>query len=218
MKISSGDSRGFSLAEVMIASAILGVITLGLMSMTQNQMSALNYMEDKMSVLSLGTEIKQNLLLASVCKSTLEGLKIQDGPIPIAIRDQNGKTLFSDTVKEKRRYETVEIDKLTLQNVDVPDHVGSGWVEIVAETKRLRKGAGPQKLRPARARIRVTVDTDRIIRNCDTGRVTALDCGRHPHGKVVTSYTGECPNRIQKRDICIGGIWLLYEKVVDPSC
>ena len=66
----SSNEQGFSLAEVMVASAILGVITMAMMSMTRNQMSAMNFMEDRMSMMTLRTEIKQQLLVEGVCKST----------------------------------------------------------------------------------------------------------------------------------------------------
>ncbi|NQZ00325.1 MAG: prepilin-type N-terminal cleavage/methylation domain-containing protein [Bdellovibrionales bacterium] len=214
----SSNEQGFSLAEVMVASAILGVITMAMMSMTRNQMRAMNFMEDRMSMMTLRTEIKQQLLVEGVCKSTFLGMKVKDNPVPITIKSQNGLVLYSDSIPEKSRYDSLEIESLTLNNVDVPNNIGSGWVEVVAQTKRLRDGTGPKVLRPARARIRVQVDSARIIRSCDTGRVTALDCGQHPHGKVITNFIGKSPERVRKKDICIGGIWLLYEKIIDPAC
>jgi prepilin-type N-terminal cleavage/methylation domain-containing protein len=212
------DTSGFSLAEIMVASAILSVISLAMITMNRDQMRAMNFMEDKMSMLTLRTELKQNLLVEGVCKQTFEGLQVKDTPIPITINNPQGTTLFSGKAGERRRYDHLEIDSLILQNVDVPDHIGSGWVEVVVKTKRLREGSGPAVLRPAKARIRVNVDSDRVIRSCDTERVTALDCGQSPHGEILTRYIGKCPNRFRKRDICIGGIWLLYDKVNDPSC
>ena len=213
-----GNAGGFSLAEVMVASAILGAMSLALMTMIQNQNQAMNFMEDRMSLLSLRTELSQTLLIDSVCKTSLEGIQVADQPVPLTIKNGMGQVLFSDQIDEKRRYDSLEIESLSLRNVDVPDHVGSGWVEVVAKTKRLRKGTGPLHFRPAVARIRVNVDSDRVIRSCDTGRVTALDCGSHPHGEILTSYMGQCPDRFRKRDICIAGIWLLYEKIKDPDC
>jgi prepilin-type N-terminal cleavage/methylation domain-containing protein len=53
------DTSGFSLAEIMVASAILSVISLAMITMNRDQMRAMNFMEDKMSMLTLRTELKQ---------------------------------------------------------------------------------------------------------------------------------------------------------------
>ena len=204
----------------MVSVAIMGTISLAMVQMMQNQLQTINYLEDKMAMMNLRNELAINLQSAAVCEQTLLGVRIKDEPQAVKIRDRNGKPILSNEPEESNlnKFETLLIDNITVKNIDVPTTMGNGWIEFQVNASRTRQGAGPPTFKPATYRTRVMVNSSRSVLSCDADRITALDCGRHKNGEKIVSKEGYCPERIIRTDMCVAGLWLLYEKKRDPDC
>jgi len=209
---------GFSLVELMVTVGIMGVVTMGMMSMMQNQVKTIQYLEDRMAMMNLRNELALNLQSAAVCEATLKGVRITDNPQEIEIVGKNGAPLLSSVDEKMKQFETILIDKITVMNIDVPNNLGNGWVEFKATARRTRTGGGPETFRPAVYRTRVMADSSGTILSCDADRITALDCGKYKNGETVSREIGACPQKFLRTDICVAGLWLLYEKKIDPRC
>lgn len=69
-------SQGFSLAEVMVAAGLMGVLSLGVAQIMQNQQKTLVYAETKGEELEIFNRIRILLLDKAACENTFKGVPL----------------------------------------------------------------------------------------------------------------------------------------------
>lgn len=213
------NNRGYTLVESMISMAILGTIAGSTMMLINNQSKYIYYLEDRLALANLRAEVSQELRVANTCDKTFEGKKLDFEPKSFEIVHKSGEILYSYKKESPGSvYERLNIKNLTYKNVDVPSEMGSGWMEVAIHAERQRKGGGPDVLAPTTFRMRVSTNTHKQIASCDTGAITALNCGKWKNGEIKSMTEGECPNRKLRRDICVASLWLMYDRRDDPRC
>jgi prepilin-type N-terminal cleavage/methylation domain-containing protein len=86
------NNRGFSLVEIMIAAAMLGAISMGVMSLIQNMRKGEVISETKMEELELRRLITTLLTDQQACKNTFSGINI-GSPVP-NVKNGAGNTVY----------------------------------------------------------------------------------------------------------------------------
>lgn len=110
------DSKGFSLVEVLIAAGMLGVISLGVMKISENQTEVQKKAEVNFEINSISNVISQNLLNGDACGYTLGvGNSIGSGTIIPEIKSRNNTVLFNLTTPYGNNQ--VKINSMILNNL-----------------------------------------------------------------------------------------------------
>ncbi|MCM2282334.1 MAG: prepilin-type N-terminal cleavage/methylation domain-containing protein [Bdellovibrionaceae bacterium] len=135
-------SGGFTLLEVIIASAIGMIVVHGLTSALVNQMRQTAFVEDKISRNQFETEVAAYLEDPSVCGKSLENVRVLPVAQAFALKDSAGQVIFNST--DKNRFDQLRILNMTVKNRTVSSPGASGLVEIEVTTESRREVLGPR--------------------------------------------------------------------------
>lgn len=170
------NQRGSALIQVIVASAVVGILSLSIASMIHQQQQSVAYLEDSLSYVSLQAELTKVFSSPDHCTQNVEHTAM--GAVGTAhkftLKDQLGKTLYTPTAGGR-------FDKLNLtasiHNVGVNTVNSSGGAEVVIEVVRQRSGGGPQHLKPIKFNAIVAVDGSKEVTLCSPEGVTSIgDC------------------------------------------
>lgn len=191
-------SKGFSLIEILVSVAVLGVVSLGLASMISNQMQAVAYVEDQLEKSQIERAIESVLTDYNACGKSFENLQIPAN----ASQNRNVGQLkdMSDQVmiRSNTQNEKLRVLQMRLRNVSVSTTTGGGTVELEVPLARTRKGGGPDVFKPLKFTFQVAIDASRRVLSCSSARAGVSDfcmCGYNE-----LKYSCDC---------CEGSGWIL---------
>ena len=181
------NNSGFSLVEIMIAGAIMGVIILGTTQMLQGQMQTVSFLEDKLSGLDFKGTLIGKLNNEDACKETLGGLAVSNSQNLTAIKAADGSVTYSTTDTSLSSFNKLDITRIQLQNVNLVNAANQfGEMKILVSLKRQRLGGGPPELKPLEITLGVrTRNTTALIDSCraySDGGFENQTCANHPPG------------------------------------
>lgn len=174
MKKRIGQNDGMSLIEVVVALGVMTAMMMGFMSMINNQSKATSYLEDKLSRVSLETELRMQFTNPDYCTNLFKG-------VPAALKNQNRgdvlgliktpsqiETLRKVFVQKNNKidYDQLELHQVALDNSTVTGPNSSGTMDIVFYPNRRRTGGGPVSLQPIKIKSQVQVDGSSNIISC----------------------------------------------------
>jgi prepilin-type N-terminal cleavage/methylation domain-containing protein len=156
-------SQGFSLVEVLIVIAVMGVVMTLVTRVTGQLYSQSTRIEDKQVSLDLKNIITQDLSNDQACRHTFAGRAVNNNPLNInQIRDPENEVLVSSN----SNWSFLNIYQMTLENVNVPNQPNSsGRMNLEIPIGRER-GAG--FLKSISVPISVRTDSSGRIASCNS--------------------------------------------------
>jgi prepilin-type N-terminal cleavage/methylation domain-containing protein len=187
------DKKGFSLVEVMVAAGMLGLVSLGVMKLTENQSKSSKTFETKFEVTSIVAEIRTLLSNSDSCTSTFVTNPANGGAAysynqgalsdPMSLRNTRGAvttdkyTANSDKTAAPT-YGNANVKILSYELSDADPSVGinagetQGTTHLIVEFYRGRGGLGKETITK---RILINVEregpADNRIKDCNIGSV-----------------------------------------------
>ncbi len=190
------DSSGFSLVSTLVATAILSILSVSLMTLMSQQGRSMNYLEDRMSRISFTKNLSMYLLEKAACEQSLNGVEVGADPSVVEIKKADGTVLYSSSpTSSKNKYDHLEIKKITMKNMTVGTGPSSGMVEVNVVVKSKRSTLGLSGELTLQATTRVLTDGSSNIIGCGsggTGTVTQYNNGSNlgAHDFCSMSHVG----------------------------
>ncbi|WP_372655202.1 prepilin-type N-terminal cleavage/methylation domain-containing protein [Halobacteriovorax sp.] len=179
------NDRGFSLAEILVAAGLLGLLSLGVMQMNGSMMKGQATAEVKMEAIEIRRQIILNMSEKMACENTLSGTNL--GDTVNSIKNTADNAIF--TVGNKYGANALELESITV--VDVGD-VGGGMrdAELQVVFKSLKKAAYGSSEKVFKSRLKVKAANS-------TAPIT--ECYDDTAGTIATANETSC--------ISVGGTW-----------
>lgn len=184
------DNNGFSLTSVLVAAGLLGMLALGVATISRQMSQVSSTAQGQQDFIELKNEMNQYLGDEIDCKASLEGVKFRASEIntiPVSIEvwsaDSTGKrnrlVVSSEEKTQKNKYGKIKISSLYLT---LPDHIKKeDFVEgenqtakgrVTLRGERLNMGIG-KPLPKVEKIIQITFDTNKAgistITECQAG-------------------------------------------------
>lgn len=134
MKIFSKNQSGFSLVEIMIATAMLAGLSLGVMKTLEMMNKGQVVSDTKLEEFELKRLVATNLLDKNACNATLGGRSI--GSNITEIKNSGGAVLYTSGLTYNN---SIEITQMTIVDKGLPGANGSRSVDLVISAKRVKK-------------------------------------------------------------------------------
>ena len=139
--------KGFALAEVLVAAGMLGIVSLGLMKMTEQQNKSAKKMRSDFNTRTLIFELSVIQKNAEACRNTLNtvaGLNLNTLPVNLSIKNQDD----NDLLVNGQVYGSGSGGAVTVQSIQVTNAnpvIGSGGLSTLTITiQMIRNGVdGP---------------------------------------------------------------------------
>lgn len=168
------NQRGFSIIEVLLMSGAMVAALVGFMSLMDHESKSMNYLEDRLSRVSLESEIRMEFAAGDLCKNLLTGVKAPTngghadigGELALAPRKSAMDKIFRSQ-DGTLTYDRLTITKITLEDSDLTNPDSNGSANLVLYPERIRTGGGPSVLRPIKIKTALAVDADYKIKSCD---------------------------------------------------
>jgi Tfp pilus assembly major pilin PilA len=159
------NQKGFSLANVMVAAGILGLMAVGMMKMNENSMKSAKTHETKFEIVNIVGEITGILSTPEACLESFEDMKA-DNNLVDEIKDHKGRVRF----KKGQKVGSVTIESMRLSDSDssvtvTANDTGDTMLEIVFARGKLVYG-GESLLK--KVKIWVDVDGGKKIKACQS--------------------------------------------------
>ncbi|MEO0336857.1 MAG: prepilin-type N-terminal cleavage/methylation domain-containing protein [Pseudomonadota bacterium] len=213
--------QGFSLIETMIVVGIMGVIALGSMRFIIQQGKTISLMEDRLSRVTLETQLSQELRTDVGCQANLVGLDLtSDGAQLIDLKRSDGSIRYSATHAILSQYDQLKIDQISIRNISVPGPNSSGEVEVEIRTRRQRNNVH-KEMRPIQMRFLASTDASNRISHC--GKISKATCGSHIEvtsfsSLTVGSFANCCPGGGPSENCYVTGVATLLNPTVWFAC
>jgi prepilin-type N-terminal cleavage/methylation domain-containing protein len=165
------NSKGFSLIEAIITSAIMAIVSLAVGQVFLSQLQANTFLEDQLIKVQLTREVEMVAANSDACMKTFDTVNLlaPGSSMPlVSFKDSMDNPLVSSS----QDYEKLHIGQMTLLNESVPSTGGTGSVKVVIPISRTRKGGGPSVFKPLEVRMMVTANAAGDITNCGAASTT----------------------------------------------
>jgi len=151
-------NAGFSLGEVMVAAALLGIVSLGVMRLVSNMSKSQKTFETASEITTISNGINQILTNEKACEQTFTGTSFGAASSITDIRNSTGDAVFS--VGSTYGNRTVELLNLDIQNISLSTDgtSKSGTFDLAVRMRKTSRQA--QGAKEVVKRIRVSVVTD----------------------------------------------------------
>ncbi len=182
--------KGFSLIEMMVVTAVFGVIATSMGSLILNQLQSVQYMEDKISQNSFNMDLKQLVENSDACDASLLNLLIPNigaAPVSTTLKDKNGTVIYDTGDPTKNIYDRLQISSIMVSNLDITPLQTSGTLKMTVATERQRRGGGGSMLRPIEYKISVGVNAARRVTECSPSALTP------PPIRFLSGAKASCP-------------------------
>ncbi len=165
--------KGFSIIEISIAMAIMGLMSVGLAGMIKSQADQVFYVEDKLVHQDMKMAMDRLLRDDTICTNMLSTVKVP-GPLgsistnpagTIVIKDSTNALIYDPSDDTKNKFDKLKISNIRIENVDVVDETSGNRVNILIDVNRIR-GIASQALQSISIPKNVTIDGTRLITNC----------------------------------------------------
>lgn len=155
--------QGFSLVGIMIATALMGVLSLGIIEITQQQSKAYKQATTRFEVNSLSSAMGMLMMNSIACTNSLggAGTNLANGQ-QVVIRSPEGVALFS--TNDSYQNNTVTIESLTIQNLSVVGQTAS--MNIVASFRQAQSPLLPGLSIQRRFPIMAHLDAGGLLEVC----------------------------------------------------
>lgn len=192
------NQKGFSIAQVAMAMAVMSVMSVGLTSMIQNQAKTIYYLEDQMSHQNLKKEIENLLSDSTVCTESLDNVSLPRGLIQanpnsgtsFVIKDSSGQTIYNPNNNNKNSFDNLKIKNIRVQNQDVTDPTLGGSAIINVDVERKRGGRN-QALKSISIQKNVSIDNNFRVISCSGGSSDGWgECLENIGGATLGSFFG----------------------------
>jgi len=160
-KIISNNEKGFSLAELMVTAGIMGMISLGIMQMIQNQNKAMINAESKSEEIQLINQIRTTLIKKENCDATFTGEPLN--AVVTDVKLENGNNIFTTNNIYGNR--VIRIDNMNLSANTVPGPDSNGTVKLNVTLTRLKKRNGIKTITKS-IMLQVRTDATNNIAEC----------------------------------------------------
>lgn len=197
------DKKGFSLAEVMVAAGILGIVSLGVLQLTKNQTKVQKRAETSFEINTISSLISQTLLNSAACSETLVvGTNIADGVSIDEIKNRKGNTLYNKVNRYGKNQ--VRINSIVIEGVTVVDNFGEA--KLVVEFEKLSKILKGNKFIKKEFPLKVELDnSDNLIK-----------CFSSTENAVVTAKEEACNSLNGNYDVATDNCNLSTYVATDP--
>lgn len=148
--------KGFSLAEVMIAAGMLGVVSLGVMHMNQSMQKSAVTAEVKTEEIELRNTFRMALSDLEACKKTFDGVNV--GGDLTGIKNSSGDLTYE--VGKTYGNKALTITKMSVIDRGNPDAFGTRMVTLRTTMKKNKKMAMGSERKVFDINIRVSAASD----------------------------------------------------------
>ncbi len=167
------NQKGFSIAQMVVASSVMSVIGLGLTGMIQNQAKTVFYLEDQMSHQNFKKELETLLLDNGICGVSLFGKTLPTALVSaspssgtdFSIINPSGAVLFNPADTDKNSFDNLIVDQIKMQNIDVTNPLVGGNVNLQISIRR-KRGSSNQALKNVNIVKLVTLDASWNVQTC----------------------------------------------------
>jgi len=126
---------GFSLAEIVVAAGLLGMLSLGVMQLMKNQQKSFSYAEAKSEEIEIYNQIRILLMNKEACLNTLGGHAVGDSVSEV----KNSSNISAFKVGNIYGNRSVKIVSLEIENDTVPAGGGLGQAFLKIKLQRVKK-------------------------------------------------------------------------------
>jgi prepilin-type N-terminal cleavage/methylation domain-containing protein len=113
------NQKGFTLAEIVVAAGLLGIVSLGVMRLVDNMNKSQKTFETKSEIVLVTNSIAQSLTNEEACKNTFSGINLVTDSSVASIQNSTGASIFDvGSVYGNRsvRLTSLDIDNVSLAN------------------------------------------------------------------------------------------------------
>ena len=142
IRAAMGSERGNILIQVLIAGGIGLTMMAALSKLMINQHNAVNFLEDKLSMIDFERELEQLLGDPAACGTTLVGTAVSPTPQSVVITDASANVLYDPGDATKNRFKGLKINSIDVRDLTVGGPNTDGQVAMQIITERSRKGLG----------------------------------------------------------------------------
>ena len=161
-------SRGFSMAEITIAVAIMGMLSLWMAQMTGNSVKGSKTTEQKMDMLTEQMEMKQLLTSVESCSVTFGGQLVTGLPRTVStiIRSVKGVQTTKWTTNTLSSKKDLKLTSVTMTSYtgDI-DNALTGDLNVDVKWEKIGKYFGPQYVTDS-VHLSVTINSSNVIQDC----------------------------------------------------
>ena len=152
------NNKGFSLAEVVVAAGLLGVVSLGVMRLVDNMMKSQKTFETQSEITLVSNGIAQALVNEKACENTFAGINLGANTSVPSIQNSNGASIFD--VGSQYGNRKVLLTGLDVQNISLTSDGTSkvGTFDLVVGMDKL--SSQTQGATSVRKVITISVVTD----------------------------------------------------------
>ena len=169
--------RGFSIAEVMVAAGLMGLLSVGLLNITKQQAVVQKRSETSVEINIISSLISQTLLNSGACNNTLGlGGNVSNGKTLTAIKNRNGEVLFDTTSKYGNN--TVGLQSMELSGLSVSPTTNGflyGTVKLDILFEKLSKTLSGKKTLRKSFTVNVQLDGSSNLTKCYSATENAVD-------------------------------------------
>lgn len=143
MKTFLGNNKGFSLAELMVAAGLVGILAVATMNIMKTQSTGMIHLEAKNDEISFFRNVSLQLSIKEACTQTFSGKSV-DSSID-ELKNSKGNDFVS--IGKKVSTKKVTVSSMELTNVDVPSSGGEGMVNLEVVLTRELPNKDPQNIK-----------------------------------------------------------------------
>lgn len=166
------NNEGYSLIELLVVMAVMGILVLALTSIFTQQLKMSNYLDFRSEASNFLYEIRNNLSIGDSCKKSFIDIatNINQAHVPQVV-DDGGNVLVTEGQDVVGRLTIVSI---ATENKNVPPAGGEGIMELVFTIESKKQVQGNKTL-VRKLPVKVEANAAGVIQNCGTGGAIIWD-------------------------------------------
>ncbi len=160
------NNNGFSMVQIMMAAGMMGLLSLGMMKLMENQKLSAKSVRSTAAVQSFYLEAKAYLARPGYCAKNFEGVTLKDG-VEFELEDilkANGQPIY----KKGQIYETglIRLDSISTRNFE-KDTESKALMHLVFNLSKVGKSYGAKKYVRI-VKLSLDLDKEGKVLNCST--------------------------------------------------
>ncbi|ATH09045.1 hypothetical protein BIY24_14145 [Halobacteriovorax marinus] len=164
------NNSGFSMVQIMMAAGMMGLLSLGVMKIMENQRKSANAIKSSAQAHSFYLEAKAYMARPGYCKKNFNGLKVGEGDEFVLedILKSNGKTLYK---KGQILNQSLRLTSISTANYE-KDTEFSALMDLRFKLDKIGNSYGAKGYTRI-LKLNLTLDKDGAIKDCTTFGVSS---------------------------------------------